>query len=502
MPFIIIVGILLRLSYIIKPEGLWNDEYVSWMVANTPFADGFWTAVIKQCHMPLYYLYLKPFAGFSDLILRLTSVVPGVLAIPVMYFAGKEYSKKTGYIAAAVTSVLSFAVYYSQEVRFYSLLLLLSALLLLFTLRAIKEPSKKNLVLFNLTSILVIFTHVLGIIFVCFNYIYFIYKQKWLSELSLKKKIIYAVSLAAVLMLLLPLGLNILSQLPFAQWWGKFTYTNILFMFSDFLSPVLTNNINCPPVFFYNADFALFMTLPTLLAVVCIIFGIKQNKGFAVVSLLTVITLAVLAKTGMIVFITKYAIEILPTLIILLACGAVKLGRAGNVLVMLFIAFHLLSFFSPFYVTKIVRGEGHRIVGEILNARKPQNVIFTYYSPDRFRRYADLDGIKTYDISKTNRFAYLDNPEKILHQIPKGDTFSLVILNTVSFYTEDDLKNKDLNIPEQFATYSQIKNKLYKEIENGNYSVLHDDTYGAWTVLTVRAKPHLKRGRPQMQERQ
>ena len=125
MFFIILLGIFLRLSYIIKPEGLWNDEYVSWMVASTPFNENFWHAVLKQCHMPLYYLYLKPFAGLSDLILRLTSVFPSVLAIPIMYLIGKEYSKKTGILAASITSVLSFLVYYSQELRFYSLLLLL-----------------------------------------------------------------------------------------------------------------------------------------------------------------------------------------------------------------------------------------------------------------------------------------------------------------------------------------------------------------------------------------
>ena len=51
--FIIILGFVLRLINIDKPEGLWNDEYVSWFVAATPFRDGFWTEVLMQCHMPL-----------------------------------------------------------------------------------------------------------------------------------------------------------------------------------------------------------------------------------------------------------------------------------------------------------------------------------------------------------------------------------------------------------------------------------------------------------------
>ena len=97
---LVFISLILRLLLIDKPEGLWNDEYVSYMIAATPFADGFWQAVKSQCHMPFYYLYLKFFMtifGQSDLLLRLTSVIPGVLAVIVMYFCGLEKDKKTYY---------------------------------------------------------------------------------------------------------------------------------------------------------------------------------------------------------------------------------------------------------------------------------------------------------------------------------------------------------------------------------------------------------------------
>ena len=103
---VILLGFVLRITYIIKPEGLWNDEYVSWMVAATPFNQGFWHEILKQCHMPLYYLYLKPFSLCNDLVLRLTSVFPSVLAIWVMYLTGREYSEKCGKYTALITAVL------------------------------------------------------------------------------------------------------------------------------------------------------------------------------------------------------------------------------------------------------------------------------------------------------------------------------------------------------------------------------------------------------------
>ena len=208
--FVLLVGCILRVSFINKPEGLWNDEYVSWYVANTPFKEGFWQEVLKQCHMPLYYLYLKPFAHFSDLMLRLTSVVPSVLAIVVMYFVGKEYSKKLGLICATITSVLSFLIYYAQEVRFYSLLFLFSALALLATIKLTKNTSKKNIFFYCISMILILLTHVLGGIFVLFNTLYVVYKKKYFS----KKILIYILD---CVVFVLPFGLNILTMLPSSQ---------------------------------------------------------------------------------------------------------------------------------------------------------------------------------------------------------------------------------------------------------------------------------------------
>ena len=84
---ILVLGLALRLICINKPDGLWNDEYVSWMIAATPFSHGFIDAVKSQCHMPFYYLYLKffmTFFGQSDLVLRLSSVFAGVLSLIIM----------------------------------------------------------------------------------------------------------------------------------------------------------------------------------------------------------------------------------------------------------------------------------------------------------------------------------------------------------------------------------------------------------------------------------
>ena len=482
MFFITIIGLILRLTFINKPEGLWNDEYVSWYVANTPFKDGFFNEILLQCHMPLYYIYLKPFSYFSDFILRLSSVVPGFLAIPIMYLVGKEYSKKIGIISAVITSTLSFLIYYSQEVRFYSLLFLISAISLLFTIRLLKLNNKFNLSMYLISNILIILTHNLGIIYVFLNFLYVVLKKQILS------KRIFAV-IITIFLCTIPFGINILKMLPSSQWWGSFSYTNILFLFSDYFSPILTNNVNAPPVFFYNKDLSLWLTIPTFIAVLAMSVGIKKAKALSLISLLTIVLLSSLAILGKIVFITKYSIEILPILILLIAIGFNELKIVGTTLLTIFISIHIGSFFTPYYVTKTPRNEGHRIAGEIIKIRKPKTIIFTYYEPNRFERYTDLKNKNSLFISKINRFEYLDDPNKILNSIKANEKISVIFLDSVSFFDENFVnQNKtNQNIPEMFLTFSHIKNMLIKEL-NENYKNFQVDKIGSWTVITAIKK--------------
>ena len=52
---IVIFGLLIRLTAIDKPDGLWNDEYISWFISTKSTSDGFFQAIFQNCHMPLYY---------------------------------------------------------------------------------------------------------------------------------------------------------------------------------------------------------------------------------------------------------------------------------------------------------------------------------------------------------------------------------------------------------------------------------------------------------------
>ena len=471
--FITILGLAFRLINIDKPEGLWNDEYVSWFVASIPFGEGFWQEILKQCHMPLYYLYLKPFTGFSDIVLRLTSVLPSILAIPVMYLIGKEYSKNIAKISALVTAVLPFLVYYAQEVRFYSLLFLFSAICLLYTIKLAK--GEKKLCGYLVSAGLVLSTHVLGIIYVFFTACYIFIKKR-----AINKKIVIGLLLG--LIIIIPLGINILKMLSYSQWWGNFSYTNILFLFSDFLSPILTNNINAPRTFFYNQNFIfnLFLTIPTLLAVLGISFGIKKEKGLALLALGVILIMAILSFNGIIVFITKYSMEILPILILLFAIGA----SDKKYIWITYVTILILSALFIFYPSYQKRSEGHKLVCDIINKQNPDKIIYTYYDENRFKKYLNQN-YKSLDISKTYRFQYVNSVSKIFDNVNSGEKISIVFLDSVSFLPENYIeKAKENNVPEMFITFSIIRNSLTNEIKKRGTDI-NIEHNGSWTVITA-----------------
>lgn len=487
-----ILGFFLRLIFLNKPEGLWNDEYVSWYIASKPFDGEFFREIVSQCHMPLYYLYLKPFVNYSDIILRFTSLVPSVLAIPVMYLAGKEYSKKVGLFCALTTSVLPFLIYYAQEVRFYSILFLLSALFLLFMIKIIKTGSKSAVTGYVITALLIILTHITGIIFVTIATAALLFFKKKLSL-----RLILPILLGGVLIICL--SKYLLPQINISQWWGIFSYTNILFLFSDYFSPILSNHVNAPPFFYYhkNPQFIMLITLPTVFAVIGIIMSVikKTCSGFAFrkenccllsISLIMIAVMSVLAYSHIVVFISKYLIEILPILILLMILGYEKI-KFGRALLILYIILLVFSIFTPYYPTKKFRSEGNKIVGDILNARKPDKIIFTYYDADRFKRYWNGNA-DYYSITKSNYKDYIDNTAKILDNINRGERYSIVFLNSVS-YIPDNLiwYAKSINFPDMFIKFSVIKNNLKSGAEQSSTNI-EINQIGDWEIFTATKK--------------
>ncbi len=527
---ITIAALLYRLVGIIKPEGLWNDEYVSWLVAATPFSDGFVQAMKEQCHMPFYYLYLKSFMawfGSSDLILRLTSVLPGVISVIVMYFIGLQKDKKTAVVASAITAFSSFLIYYSQEVRLYSLLFMLSAFALLYFIRLIKNHNITALYGLIIFDFFILFTHTIGFVYIFFQ----------LTALTLLLFKEYKRQLTIVWSTLILLGIlvapniyHIFTKLGISQWWGSFSLSKIYFLVTDYFSPVLTNLVNSPDVFLYNHSFSfiIFTVVPAFIAIAFIIksqIKDKLNIALFMIALFTIITLVIAAVMGKLIFITKYSIEIYPILIYLAAVGATSINRLFPRYLLLgifFLANIYYLTFSPVSAPRMPRPQGHKIVAEILNNSNIQDgdiLLFEYYAPERFAKYIELNKYQTYSINKGNFYKYFNQNStynsaaqngkeefketfkgkpniqmeyflktNIMDKMHKNQNLYIIVNDSVAIYSKDGIKNimnDDFaynKVPLLYMVFSYINNYTFAYFSQ-KLNVARVEKMGDWSVI-------------------
>jgi 4-amino-4-deoxy-L-arabinose transferase-like glycosyltransferase len=134
----IIIGAILRL-YQLGFACLWTEELYTGMVSlKEPLQ--IWSFItMNDFNPPGYHLLvwvMRISMGYSEWVLRLPSAVAGVLLIPVIFYAGKEYKDElTGVICAGLVTVLYPLTYYSQFARAYSVSLLLFTIGLLYYLK-------------------------------------------------------------------------------------------------------------------------------------------------------------------------------------------------------------------------------------------------------------------------------------------------------------------------------------------------------------------------------
>src|SRR5918995_1471262 len=169
---IMLLGAVLRL-YGLGFQSLWGGELASWDFGG----QGTISRVAQEGTQPPLYFMILHFArlifGDSEWALRLPSAVAGWLCIPAIYLLGKKlYSEREGIMAALLVSVLWAPVYFSQETRPLSLLILLSILTsyfwwdLMLGLRYRGELPKREAVWYVVCAVLLAYTHYFGLLLV------------------------------------------------------------------------------------------------------------------------------------------------------------------------------------------------------------------------------------------------------------------------------------------------------------------------------------------------
>ncbi len=431
---ILLVGLGLRLWNLNKPEGLWNDEYIVYSISMLKFPFDFFEGIKTNCHAPLHYFYLKLWMAIfknSDFMLRLSSLIPNLLGCLVMYFVGKNYQTKgysvqIGLACVLIGAISSFLIYFSQEVRIYSMIFLLSSLILLYSIKMYNSPSKKNCWWLTFFSILLILEHTIGFVFVLFNIFGLLaFRQRAKKKKDADDFYIPILSGLILCLPLIPFLFRIFAHPTyFSQWWAPFSWSKIFFYFTDLFSPVLKNITNSPMSFYHqivrndviNVGFILFALIPASIALFLIIKSNidskRINRYFLAVFTATFLTVLIASIAGKIIFLTKYLTELYPILILMMAIGWAELN-SKNLKITLATFYIFMSLFfivvSHTSAIRLVREEGQRlpiVAMQDMGIQKNDKILFLFYPKTHFTKYYNDNDYIASSIDKYN-FPYV-----------------------------------------------------------------------------------------------
>lgn len=229
----LILGLSLRL--ISLNQSLWLDEATTALVAKMSLSDFFTKFISNDFHPPLYYLILHFWTqmfGISEILLRIPSVLFGLLNIYFVYLIGKEIKLKWAVLPSLLLATSGLHIYYSQEARMYSLAALLVTVVVYTFI-------KKKWLWFSITLSLLFLADYLSILILPALIFYTIF---------FNRKNIKSISIS-----LIPLFITITAWLPFfikqilsgislkenaSAWWnilGPVTFKNILLIPTKFM---------------------------------------------------------------------------------------------------------------------------------------------------------------------------------------------------------------------------------------------------------------------------
>ena len=158
---IIAIGTAVRLVGI-STESLRLDEAQSiWQASHS--MEFIREYMLKNVHLPLHNTLLHvwmQFFGTSEASVRMLAVIPGILFLPALYLLAREFmSRQWGLIAMGFAAIAPIFVWYSREIRMYSLLILITTLSFYLYLRILRQPKLVWYLLYGVVNIIGIYTH-------------------------------------------------------------------------------------------------------------------------------------------------------------------------------------------------------------------------------------------------------------------------------------------------------------------------------------------------------
>jgi uncharacterized membrane protein len=162
------------------------DEAQSIQVASHPLAGGvqasLFATTAADVHPPGYLLLLHGWirlVGTDLYLLRLPSVVAGILCVPALYLLGKAlYGRRVGLIAALLGTFSPIWIWHAQEARMYPFVLLLVTLSTWLLITALRSGDRLRLAGFAACSVLAVYTHYFALLVLLAQAIYIVLERR------------------------------------------------------------------------------------------------------------------------------------------------------------------------------------------------------------------------------------------------------------------------------------------------------------------------------------
>ncbi|MEK7659186.1 MAG: glycosyltransferase family 39 protein [Patescibacteria group bacterium] len=201
------LGIFLRL-WEIGTESLRLDEAQSiWQASHTTEFIRFYT--LKNVHLPLHNTFLHfwiALFGGKAIAGRISSAIFGILSLPALYLLSREFLKrKWALTATGIGAISPFWIWYSREIRMYTLLTLITVFSYYFFVRIIRTNQLKNYIFYTITNIIGIYTHYFFFLVLLVQAVFFLstWKVKWNNKLTIpKKRVLYNFTAVVIVLII------------------------------------------------------------------------------------------------------------------------------------------------------------------------------------------------------------------------------------------------------------------------------------------------------------
>lgn len=284
---ITLAGLFFRL-WRLSHHSAWTDEFFTLFVAQQSILDNIRASFFYNVHPPLYTLMMHfvIYMGKSEFILRLPSVIFGVITIPLSYLLAKElFNRKVGLITALILALSPLHIWMSQEARPYTLLPLLIIVCIYFFIKYLRTCEPRFLAYYIISIIVSLLTHYFTLFIVLTTNVFiFLYFKKY--KHILRNWVVYQIPIFVLMVILIPFTFSSYGSTVWAVYdlsWFTATVPGIFNTFNigrfnpfiNFGAPLVLNN---PLGIFSSIPLMIVWFLITCLFVYLFIKGLYATK--------------------------------------------------------------------------------------------------------------------------------------------------------------------------------------------------------------------------------